>query len=168
MRHRATVRGRRCGAVSRCKRLESSAGAFAGQDTLGALDVLSILVVAEHPTVQRVMRIALTKAGYSVVLASDQAAALEAIRKNQPDAVIFDLDVPPESGKSLCSAIQQACPDRKFPIFLVTSSMAQLNKEWAANLSDLYFLEKPLSVRVLTATLTESAGTETVIMKVGP
>lgn len=130
--------------------------------------MLRILVVAEQPTVQRVMRVALTRAGYSVELASSDQAALEAVRKDQPDAVVGDLDVPCRSGRTLCNAIQQECPDREFPIFLVTSSTAQQDKEWATGFSDLYFLEKPFSVRVLTATLTESAGTETVIMKVGP
>lgn len=168
MRQRAPVPGRHRRAVSCRQTPESSAGTLAGQIEIGVLDVLSILVVAEQPTLQRVMRVALTKAGYAVVLASNQAAALEAIRKDQPDAVIMDLDVPPRSGRTLCTAIQAECPDRTFPIFLVTASIAQLGKEWAANISDLYFLEKPLSVRVLTATLTESAGTETVIMKVGP
>ena len=114
------------------------------------------------------MRVALKKAGYSVELAGDAATALQIIREGPPDAVIVDLDVPRSSGRRLCTAIQQECSDRAFPIFLVTSSMAQQDKEWAVNFSDLYFLEKPFSVRVLTATLTESAGTETVIMKVGP
>jgi len=129
--------------------------------------VLNILVVDDEPTVRRIMRVALTKAGHKVTLAENGEVALAAIRSEVPDVVITDIEMPRMDGRALCAAIQKEFPYREFLIFVVTSLTAREHRQWSEEIRDLHFLEKPVSIRQLTARLTESVGTETVIMKVG-
>lgn len=127
----------------------------------------NILVVDDEPTVRRIMRVALQKAGYTVTLAENGEVALAAIRAQAPDVLITDIEMPRMDGRALCAAIQKEFPYREFPIFVVTSLTEREHRDWSEQIMNLYFLEKPVSIRRLTSKLGESVGTETVIMKVG-
>jgi len=129
--------------------------------------VLNILVVDDEPTVRRIMRVALSKAGYTVTLAENGEAALASIRTQAPDVLITDIEMPRMDGRALCAAIKKEFPYREFPIFVVTSLTEREHRDWSNEIPNLFFLEKPVSIRQLTARLTESVGTETVIMKIG-
>ena len=113
------------------------------------------------------MRVALAKAGYKVSVADNGESALAAIREHAPDVLITDIEMPRMDGRALCAAIKKEFPYRAFPIFVVTSLTAREHREWSEQIPNLHFLEKPVSIRQLTSRLTESVGTETVIMKVG-
>ena len=129
--------------------------------------MLEILVVDDEATVRRIMRVALAKAGYKVSVADNGESALAAIREQAPDVLITDIEMPRMDGRALCAAIKKEFPYRAFPIFVVTSLTAREHRQWSEEIPNLHFLEKPVSIRQLTARLTESVGTETVIMKVG-
>ncbi|MDH3419675.1 MAG: response regulator [Gammaproteobacteria bacterium] len=129
--------------------------------------MLEILVVDDEATVRRIMRVALAKAGYKVSVADNGESALAAIRERAPDVLITDIEMPRMDGRALCAAVKKEFPYRAFPIFVVTSLTAHDHRKWAQEIPNLHFLEKPVSIRQLTARLTESVGTETVIMKVG-
>lgn len=129
--------------------------------------MLNILVVDDESTVRRIMRVALSKAGYTVTLAENGEAALASIRAQAPDVLITDIEMPRMDGRALCAAINKEFPHREFPIFVVTSLTEREHREWSKQIPNLFFLEKPVSIRRLTAHLGESVGTETVIMKIG-
>jgi len=129
--------------------------------------VLEILVVDDEATVRRIMRVSLSKAGYRVKVADNGEAALAAIRAQPPDVLITDIEMPRMDGRALCAAIKKEFPYRSFPIFVVTSLTEREHRDWSEEFPNLFFIEKPVSIRRLTAQLTESVGTETVIMKVG-
>ncbi|NNC66119.1 MAG: response regulator [Gammaproteobacteria bacterium] len=128
---------------------------------------MHILVVDDEATVRRIMRVALSKAGYRVTLAENGESALAAIRAQEPDVLITDIEMPRMDGRALCAAIKKEFPYREFPIFVVTSLTEREHRDWSGAIPNLHFLEKPVSIRQLTARLGESVGTETVIMKVG-
>lgn len=114
-----------------------------------------ILLVDDEPMVLRVLRLQLQKAGYDVDTAPNGAAALERIREAAPDVVITDIEMPKMSGEDLCKTVAAEFPDRKFPMFVATSLTGVRHREWAQTISQLHFLEKPLSARKLIALLNE-------------
>jgi DNA-binding response OmpR family regulator len=113
----------------------------------------SIMLVDDEPMTLRVMRRALEKDGFQVATAFDGQDALEKITANRPDILITDIDMPRMTGKELCLQILASMPDRQFPIFVVTSLTALEHREWSGRISDLTFVEKPVSLRKLRAAI---------------
>ena len=116
----------------------------------------SILLVDDEPMTLRVMRQALEKDGFEIRTAFDGRDALEKITASQPDVLITDIDMPRMTGKELCQQIQASMPDRLFPIFITTSLTAHEHRDWSSQISNLTFVEKPVSLRKLRAALAES------------
>ena len=114
-----------------------------------------ILLVDDEPIVLRVMRRALEKEGYLVDVAINGEDALAKISASCPDVMVTDIEMPRMSGKELCLQIQETMPDRKFPIFVSTSLTALEHREWSGLISNLVFLEKPISIRKLRSAIAE-------------
>ena len=118
----------------------------------------SLLVVDDEPRVSRVTKLCLERAGYDVEVAFDGAEALEKLVARPFDALITDLVMPRMTGRELCERIEETLRDRKFPIFVVTSSPEEEHREWAARMERVEFFEKPLSLRHLIARLEHHLG----------
>lgn len=112
-----------------------------------------ILLVDDEPHVLRVLRMALERAGYTVDDAANGEEALTSITSNPPDLMITDIDMPRMTGTELCERIRNGASAHSFPIFVVTARTDPEHRTWASALGDINFLEKPVSVRRLTATL---------------
>jgi len=117
--------------------------------------VKSILLVDDEQMILRIMRLALEKDGYRVDTAIDGMDALEKITASPPDVLITDIDMPRMTGKELCLHIEETMPDRLFPIYVTTSLTALEHRQWSRKISNLTFLEKPISLRKLRAAILE-------------
>jgi CheY-like chemotaxis protein len=123
--------------------------------------MMTILLVDDEPISLRVMRLSLENDGYQVTTAFDGQDALEKITANRPDILITDIDMPRMTGKDLCLHLQDTMPDRLFPIFVSTSLTALEHRDWSGRISNLFLLEKPISLRRLRAAIRElTAGAE--------
>jgi len=114
-----------------------------------------VLIADDEPMVARLLRIALERAGYRVSTVPDGLAAWERIRQAPPDVLITDIDMPRMNGEQLCRRVQEEIVDRQFPICVLTSKTAIEHRDWSQKITDLMFLEKPVSVRMLLAKLDE-------------
>lgn len=114
-----------------------------------------ILLVDDEPMVQRVLRLSLEKAGYAVDTAPNGQEALMLIKAAAPDAIITDIEMPVMDGRELCKTLERDMPERSFPIFLATSLTGLEHRGWSGAINNLYFLEKPVSARMLIAGLAE-------------
>jgi CheY-like chemotaxis protein len=114
-----------------------------------------ILIVDDEPLVLRVLRLALEKAGYIVETRPNGMEALESIVDQPPDVLITDIEMPEMDGKELCQRIERDFPNRQFMIFVATSLTSMEHRHWSDTVSDLNFLEKPLSARKLLAALNQ-------------
>ncbi len=114
-----------------------------------------ILIVDDEATVIRILRRALDHAGYAVETARNGMEALEKIRLQPPDVLVTDIEMPKMTGEELCQAIHEQLADRDFPIFVATSLTALEHRHWSGQIPNLVFLEKPVSIRRLTAKLDE-------------
>jgi len=82
--------------------------------------------------------------------------------------LVTDIEMPRISGKELCLQIQETMPDRKFPIFVSTSLTALEHREWSGKISNLVFLEKPISIRKLRAAIAELEDASVLAESYGP
>ena len=112
-----------------------------------------ILVADDELHMIRVIKLFLERAGYKVDTASNGQEALDSILLDPPDVLLIDINMPRMTGQQLCMELQQRLPERKFPIFVMTSMTERDNRDWTQTMPNTALLEKPLSMRVLIADL---------------
>ena len=100
-------------------------------DAGAAVDALtdgrSVLVVDDHADMRAFLTTLLGRR-YRVEAVASGEAALEAIARRRPDAVVSDVMMPGLSGYDLCRALKQQPATRAIPVVLLT---ARRDAEWA-------------------------------------
>ena len=111
-----------------------------------------ILVVERDPHVRELEAYFLEEAGYHVEFAGDGAAALELVRRVNPDIVITEVLVPKLDGLALCRKLKED-PSTNQVAVLVFSILAAGGRARDAGADA--FLMKPLAERRLVDTVRE-------------
>ncbi len=84
------------------------------------------LVVADDDPLQlKLASFRLGRLGFEIETASDGAAALEAVRRRKPDAIVSDVMMPELDGFGLAMALRQDPDLKALPLLLVTSSYVE-------------------------------------------
>lgn len=118
----------------------------------------TILIVDDHPSVIRVLRLGVEQAGYRVETAGNGIDCLARLGAALPDFMVTDIDMPRMGGKQLCLTIQTEFPERKFPIVVLTSRTELEHRDWTTGIDNLSFMEKPVSIRRLLAEIEARIG----------
>jgi len=117
-----------------------------------------IMIVDDHAPVIRVLKLGIEEAGYEVDTAANGSECLVKLCEGLPDFLVTDIDMPRMGGKELCLAIEEQFPQRTFPIVVLTSRTEMEHREWTRKISNLVFMEKPVSVRRLLSHIGKSLG----------
>ena len=112
-----------------------------------------ILIVDDHAPVLRVLKLGIEEAGYEVDTASNGSECLVKLCSGKPDFLVKDIDMPRMNGRELCMEIMRTMPERLFPIFVLTARAEDEHRVWSAQLDNLDFMEKPVSIRRMLAML---------------
>ena len=112
-----------------------------------------ILVADDEPHMARVIELFLQREGYQVDLVRDGQEALDSIIASPPDVLITDIQMPRMNGRALCMELEKRLPERDFRIIVMTSMTDREHRDWSGALRDAVFIEKPVSMRSLVATL---------------
>lgn len=112
-----------------------------------------ILLVDDEPMVLRILRVALEDRGFSVEIAHNGLQALATAADFEPHAVVTDVEMPQMDGRALCIELRQRYCAQRLPIFVITTNTAMPHGEWPLAADNLHFLEKPVSIRRLLASL---------------
>ena len=70
----------------------------------------TILVVDDSPVIRKLLRIALSAEGYTVLEAGGAWSAMEAIEEHTPDLILQDLILPDMPGTELVRRLHAVCP----------------------------------------------------------
>jgi CheY-like chemotaxis protein len=92
----------------------------------------TVLVVDDDPAVRATLAELLGSEGYAVQLSSDGFSALNLVRRDPPDLVILDLNLPVLDGQEFVDAWRTAAPASSIPILVLTASA-----DLPSSLSDL-------------------------------
>src|SRR5260370_18278359 len=77
----------------------------------------SIVVVEEEPQIRRVLRSTLSSHGYLIIEAKTGEEAVDAVRKDKPDLVLLDVNMPGIGGIAACREIRESS---EAPIIMLT------------------------------------------------
>lgn len=111
--------------------------------------VSKILVVEDDAGIQEFLRELLLDNGYAVETALDGVAALNLIKKSQPDLVILDLGLPNVAGEAVCIEIRKKYPD--LPIIILTAKDDVSDVVKGLNLGADDYITKPFVADELLA-----------------
>ncbi|MFI5321955.1 MAG: response regulator [Thermodesulfobacteriota bacterium] len=103
----------------------------------------SILIVDVSPTVQKIMRITLERAGYRVYAAGDGMQALARINEQIPDMVFMDIKLPHMDGYQLCKVIKSHGLTRGVPVVMLSGKAGVLDKMKVKMAGASDFITKP-------------------------
>src|SRR5260221_800686 len=110
--------------------------------------VATILVVDDEPRIVQLLRGYLEHGGFTVLVASDGAAALRSARTGRPDLVILDLGLPGIDGLDVARALRR---ESEVPIMMLTARTEESDKLVGLELGADDYLTKPFSPKELVA-----------------
>jgi len=108
-----------------------------------------VLIADDEPYVIRVVKLKLSNAGYEVITASNGLEALEKIKTLKPDVVISDVNMPKLNGRELCFRAIPLKKEKEFLTIVMTSSLEKEDRDWAEDMDQTVFIEKPFSPKKL-------------------
>jgi DNA-binding response OmpR family regulator len=108
-----------------------------------------VLIIDDDPSLLDVLALAFEDAGYDVSTAEDGHRGIAAIRKQRPDVVICDVNMPGLDGFTLCRRLREERDDT--PIVMLTSRDHEVDEAIGLELGADDYITKPFSTRVLLA-----------------
>jgi two-component system KDP operon response regulator KdpE len=108
----------------------------------------TILVVDDEPQIRRVMRTTLASNGYAVVEAKSGEEAQEVLRKERPDLVLLDVNMPGMGGLEACREMRN---QSDVAIIMLTVRSTEHDKVLALDAGADDYVVKPFSIEELLA-----------------
>src|SRR6266851_8686141 len=113
----------------------------------------TILVVDDEPQIRRVMRTTLSSNGYTVLEARSGEEALEIMRKERPELVLLDVNMPGKSGLDTCREIRD---QSDVAIIMLTVRNTEHDKVLALDAGADDYVVKPFGMEELLARIRAS------------
>lgn len=114
-----------------------------------------ILIVEDKFAIRALVRGLLKGPGYDFVEAEDGAQGLRLARRERPDLVISDVEMPQMNGLELCRFLRSDPALRRVPVVLLTSRTDDRTREDAARVGATAFMNKPIEADLLEAKVRE-------------
>lgn len=83
--------------------------------------VLKILVADDDEDILTMIRAALLPENYQIAVARDGVEALEAARRDRPDLIVLDIEMPRMNGYDTCKALRADPLTQTVPVIMLTS-----------------------------------------------
>ena len=106
-----------------------------------------ILVVDDEPTVRRILRRTLEKAGYTVIELADGAGVAELVRLEAPDLVLLDIHMPKLDGIAALLEIHDIDP--RIQVIAMTGDTDPKRAKLAVESGACAFISKPFELEFL-------------------
>jgi two-component system KDP operon response regulator KdpE len=107
-----------------------------------------ILVVDDEPQIRRVMRATLSAQGYVIAEAKTGEEAVESVRKERPDLILLDVNMPGMGGIEACREIRRVSDA---PIIMLTVRNTERDKVSALDAGADDYVVKPFGIEELLA-----------------
>jgi DNA-binding response OmpR family regulator len=108
----------------------------------------TVLVVDDEPQIATIARDYLSRAGFSVEVATDGTSGLEMARRSRPDLVVLDLGLPRLDGLAVARALRR---ESDVPIIMLTARVDEADRLAGFDVGADDYITKPFSPRELVA-----------------
>ena len=114
-----------------------------------------IVIADDSPTLRRIVSSVLTSAGHEVVQAEDGVDAVQTVFREQPDAVVMDVQMPRVSGYVATRLLKDDWQTADIPVVLLTSLDAASDRYWGTKTGADGYLTKDFEAPDLTGAVDE-------------
>ncbi len=108
----------------------------------------TILIVEDEKNINEVLAFTFDKEGYKTLSAYDGITGVEMCKKNDPDLVLLDINLPGMDGMDACKEIRKSS---NVPIIMLTAREDEVDKIVGLELGADDYITKPYSARELSA-----------------
>ncbi|MHC1684803.1 MAG: response regulator transcription factor [Clostridiaceae bacterium] len=108
------------------------------------MDIKTILVVEDEPSINDILNIALTSEGYKVISSFSGKEAMEALKSDEIDLVLLDINLPDKSGFQICKDI---IIQYKTAIIMLTARNDIVDKVLGLEFGADDYITKPFDIR---------------------
>jgi len=112
---------------------------------------MKILIIDDNPDALAVAKTRLAKEGVDIVCAEGGAAGLEAARRERPDLILLDVEMPDISGFDVCRALKADADLCMIPVLFLTGSGTADDKVKGLDLGAVDYVTKPFDAFELRA-----------------
>jgi len=112
-----------------------------------------VLVVDDDPTIRAILKLSLEAAGFNYRLADNGVLACALARKDPPDAIVLDVDMPHMNGFEVLYSLRNQWCTRKIPVILLSARRTEADIVRAAQLGALNYISKPFEISDLLTCL---------------
>lgn len=109
----------------------------------------SVLLIDDDNTILLSVGVRLKAMGYIVFTAKDAVGAVSAVRKNNPDVVVLDISLPAGDGFLVAERLRNMVGTAATPIIFISVSDKIGQRERAARLGAVAYLQKPFDATQL-------------------
>ena len=118
-----------------------------------------IVICDDEVHITRAVGMKLTKAGFQVEAASDGLAALEIIKRQTPDLLVTDCQMPRMGGIELVRRLRSEFATSNLPVIMLTAKGYEFDgQQLQTELWISHIMLKPFSPRELLATVQQTLG----------
>jgi two-component system cell cycle response regulator DivK len=110
-----------------------------------------ILIVEDNERNAKLLRDVLLATGYRVLHTVTAEEGLEAVRRDTPDLILMDIQLPGMSGTEALKALKGAPATRGIPVIAVTASAMSLERAEILSAGFDGYQAKPISVKAVMA-----------------
>ena len=110
-----------------------------------------VLIIDDDPDALQVARIRLAKLGLTVFSADGGIAGLEAARREMPDLILLDQEMPDLSGFDVCRVLKADAELCMIPVLFLSASSAAEDKIKGLDLGAVDYIAKPFDASELCA-----------------
>ena len=111
----------------------------------------TILIVDDEPSILDLVRFTLEDADVRVVEASDGAEALLVARREKPDLILLDVQMPKLTGLEVCRQLRREEAFAQTPIVMLTAATQEADRVRGREAGADEYLTKPFSPLALLA-----------------
>ncbi len=108
-----------------------------------------ILVVDDEADLLALVEYNLQQGGYAVATAKDGASALAEVKRQRPDLIVLDVQLPDVLGTDVCKRLRRDPDTRAIPILMLTARGEEIDRVVGFELGADDYVVKPFSPREL-------------------
>ena len=114
---------------------------------------LKVMIIDDSKTIRRTAETLLTKAGCTVVTATDGFDALAKIADSEPDIIFVDIMMPRLDGYQTCALIKNNNTYKQIPVIMLSSKDGLFDRARGRISGSDFYLTKPFSRDELFGTI---------------
>ena len=112
-----------------------------------------ILIVDDDQDLLKLMRLNLSKEGYTVIVAGDAYNGIQSARTEKPDLIILDIMLPAGGGLHTLKNIRLTSHGSQIPIVILTGMQDRMLRQQIEQEGVEAYLQKPCDYKVLSETI---------------